>query len=102
MKSIKGIVTHARCNLCVPSKEVGYHNSTTNLKKHLSSHLNMKEVQTFFFPEKGSTANIKDLLLKKEATPFNSNKQSEISKLIGLMIARDLQPMSIVEDVGFR
>lgn len=86
--------TQVQCREC--NNWISYFQSTSNLWKHMrSSH--SKIYQSKFSKSSSIPATIPSLL-----HPLPSNKSRDITRAIAAMMAIDLQPISIVEDVAFQ
>lgn len=101
----------AVCNLCNASVSRGGsstgHYNTTNLIKHLQKH-HGKEYEEFL--QSTSTKkkseprqqSLQETILKREKLPTESKKAKVITEKVIEFILLDDQPLSVVENVGFR
>ena len=113
LKSVDG--TKSTCSICNASfKNTG---STTTMRKHLEKHhpiqleeltksrVKVKEESTarqLKFQEKGSQPTLREAIESKKPYDVNGAKKRNQDRLLAEMVCRDLQPFSIVEDIGFR
>ena len=74
-------------------KEYSFHGGTTNLCNHLSS------AHPFEYSKQSSPTSRQKTLQLSRSCLVQCVK--EITKVISLMIVKDLQPIRIVEDTGF-
>lgn len=91
--SVNGVVNYKKAHCTVCKNDVSYHNSTTNLLQHLIVHHPpiAREIT-------GNGENQLTLGTKK----LSKNEKKKIDNALALMIARDMQPISIVENEGFK
>lgn len=111
--------TKAICNLC--SKDVCYLNkTTTNLLRHVRSNhrteldavspsnptqgpsASKKEKKDVQHSDSHPTPSIKDAFAKMQKYKPTSNEKCTIDGLVLNMIVQDMQPLSVVENEGFR
>ncbi|XP_059840979.1 E3 SUMO-protein ligase ZBED1 [Hypanus sabinus] len=95
------------CSLC--RKQLCYHNSTASLREHLRRKHHLGDAEGRPFPDEGSSSSEsmgQEPELKKMAvhgSEMAAEKREEaIDNLIAGMVFRDLQPLSLVADEGFR
>ncbi|XP_062919683.1 E3 SUMO-protein ligase ZBED1 isoform X2 [Mobula hypostoma] len=95
------------CSLC--RKQLCYHNSTASLREHLRRKHHLGDAEGRPFPDEGSSSSEsmgQEPELKKMAVhgaEMAVEKRDEaIDDLITGMVFRDLQPLSLVTDQGFR
>ncbi|KAL3067486.1 hypothetical protein OYC64_017252 [Pagothenia borchgrevinki] len=98
----------ARCNVCKAEVPRGGKNramfNTTNLIRHLrSKHLQQHEEYTAATRVTSlKQPTLSETFKRKEKLPQNSDKAQQITAKIAEFIALDDQPLSVVENVGFR
>ncbi|XP_067831096.1 E3 SUMO-protein ligase ZBED1-like [Heptranchias perlo] len=103
------------CSLC--RKQLCYHNSTTSLREHLRRKHNLSELDLHQYQDGGSSSSesmgqepelkknkpvtMSELVLH-DTKPRSEKRDEMVSDLILGMVFRDLQPMSLVSDEGFK
>ncbi|XP_067875292.1 E3 SUMO-protein ligase ZBED1-like [Heterodontus francisci] len=103
------------CSLC--RKQLCYHNSTTSLREHLRRKHNLSELDLRQSQDEGSSSSeslgqepdmkknkpvsITELVLH-DAKPCSEKREEVIGDLILGMVFRDLQPISVINNEGFK
>ncbi|GCB82899.1 E3 SUMO-protein ligase ZBED1 [Scyliorhinus torazame] len=102
------------CSLC--RKQLCYHNSMTSLREHLRRKHNLSELDLRQSQDEGSSSSesmgqehevknkpvsISQLVLH-DARPCSEKREEVISDLILGMVFRDLQPLSLINNEGFK
>uniref|UniRef100_A0A674MCS2 BED-type domain-containing protein n=1 Tax=Takifugu rubripes TaxID=31033 RepID=A0A674MCS2_TAKRU len=95
----------ARCQVC--DKNVLHSSTTSNLFKHLKtkhpeSHSELEKRQAAAKAQSPAPPTVRQKTLHESLQKSQSQRAREITLSLAKMIVKDLQPISMVEDLGFR
>ena len=105
-----GIATKSKviCHHC--NKAMPYKNNTTNLYTHLDHHHKETYVKlSYYKQQQSSTAqqsqhqlSLQETIKKTQSLSRSSERYKKLASVIGQFIAKDLQPISVVDGEGFK
>lgn len=102
-----GIATKSRviCRLC--QKDMPYKNNTTNLYSHLDRHHKDVYVKMLHYKQQSSTSqhqqpSLQETIKKTQPLSKSSERHKKLANAVGQFIAKDLQPISVVDGEGFK
>ena len=106
-----GIATKSKviCRHC--KKSMPYKNNTTNLYTHLDNHhKKVYATLSYYKQQQSSTAqksqhhqlSLQETIKKTQSLSRSSECYKKLANAIGKFIAKDLQPISVVDGVGFK
>ncbi|XP_013885882.1 zinc finger BED domain-containing protein 1 [Austrofundulus limnaeus] len=91
---------HAVCKIC--NARVKYSGNTTNLRAHMARHHSDVQLATANTTKRVESAQLKLTDVQTPKLPSSSARATKITESVIYFICKDMRPLSVVENEGFR